>query len=211
MNSISTRRHVIQCNTVWMRAIWMILASTTFWGCGYHSGLRLPEHTRSVGIEFFGNDTQLRQLELDLAGELSRAVADMIAVPLVPANEADLVIRGRIADFRRTAGARDENGQLLGASLRVTVEASLIDRRSQENLGIANAALWSGYVARDASNSFAIARESELDARRRALRNIAQELVLDLFSPLESTTFEEDNEPFNAPAGASISATQDGE
>lgn len=196
----------------WLRslgAVWLLVAGLALSGCGYHTGLKLPEHTRTVGVEFFGNETQLRLLELDLSGELSRAVVDMLAVPLVPADRADIVIRGKISDFRRAAGARDENGQLLGGSLRLTVEASLIDRRSQENLGAANAALWSGFVARDASNSFAIARENDINARQRALRNIAQELVLDLFSPLESTAAEEDNEPFNASVDVSLSATQD--
>ena len=41
-------------------------------GCGYSSGFVLPEGNTTVGVEFFGNDSRLRNLEAELH-EIGRA------------------------------------------------------------------------------------------------------------------------------------------
>jgi len=147
--------------------------------CGYRAGLTLPEHTETVGVEVFDNDSLLRNIELDLAQSLARAVTDRVSAPLVPSGRADVVVRGRIVDYRRRGGIRTRENELLETGIRFSVEASLVRRSTGEVLRETSTSLWSGYFAGDL--------ESELAARDRAFVYLAEELVLDLFRPPDRT------------------------
>jgi hypothetical protein len=148
--------------------------------CGWRSGLPLPPDADSVGVELFDPDPDVyeRGLEPLLHEQLTRSVSDLVALPLRSPERADLVVRGRILEYRRRSGVRNEDNQLLESGVRVVIEAELVERTTGRRLGSsARVALWSGHALDSPANEGA--------ARDRALHNLAERVVLDLFQGAE--------------------------
>lgn len=164
------------------RPLALLFAWAWLWasGCGWHVGGLAPEGARSVGVEIFWTNERVleRDLEPALQSELSRAVGDLSGLPLARVGDADLVVRGRIQEYRRRSGIRSPDNELLETGLRLQVDAELFDRRSGEVLESAPARIWSGYAL------LGIGQESA--AQERALRNLAETLALELFHPTEA-------------------------
>ena len=159
-------------NRLWPWLGGLLLAA----GCGYHSGLELEDSQASVGIEIFANDSESRlvtDLERDLHTAMTRAVARLVHAPIVAPEKADLVLRGRIVDYRRRSGIRDDDNVLLETGIRVEVEGELWNP-SGKRLASAAYANHAGYVLSDP--------DGELGAQERVLANVAERLVLDLFA-----------------------------
>lgn len=144
-------------------------------GCGYDAGLRVAEHHESVGIELFGNESFERDLEPLLHEQMTRVLRDQSDAHLVDPREAQAVIRGTIQTYHRRGGIRNRDNQLLETGVYIEVEARLFVRGNETPVRSAQAGTWIGYTLDQASN--------ERDARDRALRHLAEELVLDLFGP----------------------------
>lgn len=163
-------------------AISIVLAAALA-ACGYRTGLTVPEGRRTVGVEFFGNDGPLRDVEVQLQSELAQAVERMLPVRIVDPTRADLIVRGRVVDYSRRGGIRSPENKLLETGIRITVEASLIDPKPQFDrngnplpprvLRRARTFTESGYRIEET--------DGERAARARALRNLADRLTLDLF------------------------------
>ena len=144
--------------------------------CGYTTGIRASG--RTVGVEYFGNASLERDLERPLADEISRVLRDVTDAPLVDPRQADLVVRGTILEFRRRSGVRSTENELLETGIRVYVEAELHDARAGRSIsGPIREEVWVGFTLDQQDN--------EREALDRALRNLAEELVLDLFSALD--------------------------
>lgn len=151
-------------------------------GCGYRAGLELPSRWDDVGVEIFdndGRDTLVPNLERDLHGELTAAVRRVVQGTLVDPSKADVVIRGRIIEYRRRQGIRTRDNRRLETGIRVRVRGELWERTGGDPewvlLRHTVYTTHSGYLLED--------RDEELDAQDRVLRNIADRLVLDLFAP----------------------------
>ena len=156
-----------------------LLSST----CGWSTGVTIPGEYKSVGVEIFRNESYLYDLERDLHREMTRSVANLVDAPLEDPKRADLVVRGEIESYSRRGGVRSLDNRLLETGLTLRVHAELWDRRGNQILvGPIPASVSVGYTL-DAPNT-------EGEARSRALANIAQELVLNLFTrppPVEGT------------------------
>lgn len=154
--------------------------------CGYHTGLVAPEGARTIGVEFFGNDGPLRDVEIQLQTELSLALARMLPARQVEPSSADLIVRGRVIDYSRRSGIRSPDNELLETGIRITVEASLLDPTERYGpkgqklpprvLRTARTLAESGYRLDEP--------DGERAARARAMRNLADRLALDLFGPV---------------------------
>ncbi|MCB9913772.1 MAG: hypothetical protein H6828_01325 [Planctomycetes bacterium] len=158
-------------------------------GCGYSSQLRLPAPHHSVGVEVFGNDSPAPELERSLYAALDDAVATMVSAELRAPDAADVVVRGRIVDYWRLAGVFGTGGQLQESGVTLHVVAWLLDRETGQRLG---AEVESVREVRYAVGVGAGAGEDA--ARELALRTLAQELVLELFSEA-NLSLEEGAEP----------------
>lgn len=146
-------------------------------GCGYDAGLRVAEKHRSVGVEFFGNETPERDVERALYDELTRSLRDLTDAPIESPSTAEIVIRGTIRNYQRRGGVRSQDNVLLETGVLIEAEASLIERASGRTLGPpARAGRWVGFVLDDPGN--------EARALERVLHYVADELVLDLFAPV---------------------------
>jgi hypothetical protein len=150
--------------------------------CGYTAGLVVPENARSVGVEVFKNGTLLRNLEVEVTSEVARSIADLVGLPLVPPDEADVVVRGSITAYSRRGGVRDEDNRRLETAISVGVVADLVRRRTGEVLSSSATGLAAAFVLED--NVVADDVPTEVAARDRAIENLADRLVLDLFNPL---------------------------
>ena len=92
-----------------------LLAAGAAWaaGCGWNRGLTVGEGVHSVGVEIFRTERDVleRGLEADLHAALSRAVSDLVGARLVAPEDADWVVRGTIAGYRRRGGIRNRQNQ----------------------------------------------------------------------------------------------------
>lgn len=155
-----------------------LLAAGLCGACGYETGLRVAERHASIGVEIFGNETHERDLERPLHSEITRAVRDLTDAPLDDPAHAEVIVRGTVRQFRRRGGVRDEDNHLLETGVYIEVEASLIDRRSGRALGPPKISSgWIGFVLDEQDN--------EAHARERDMRKIADQVVLDLFTPVD--------------------------
>jgi hypothetical protein len=154
-----------------------LLALGSLPACGYSSGLRVTETHRTIGVEVFGNTSFERDLERLFYDEMARAVRDTCDAELVDPSRAELVIRGEIQSYRRRSGIRSQENKLLETGVYIQVQAALYERGAPEPTSPpATAQQWVGYIIDGPQN--------ERDARDRALHNIADELVLELFVPV---------------------------
>lgn len=159
------------------RRIAALLALLLAAGCGYSTSLQAPDRKGSVGIEIFGNDSYERDLERPFDDQLTTAFRELVDAPLVDVSRADVLVRGTIRSYYRRPGIRSPDNQLLETGVTIEVTAALFDRASGKRMTEDYKATSSvGYLVGGVT-------ENELDARDRALRHIAQELVLDLFAP----------------------------
>ncbi len=159
---------------------WALALCFAAGACGWRAGLRSPElgvpAPGSVGVELFdvANGVLERNLEPRLHQAMTRAVLDWVHEPLVSPGDADWVVRGRINQYNRRGGIRSSDHLLLESGVRIDASAELVDRRSGETLGRSSrTSIWSGYATGDP--------RSEREAADRALRNVAETLILDLF------------------------------
>ena len=152
--------------------------------CGYTAGLRAPENARTVGIDVFGNGTDLRNLEVELTAEIAKAVANLVDLPLVPPDEADIVIRGELAGYQRRGGARDADNKRLETGVLITIASRLVNRRTDEVVRSTLTSLGTGIVIE--AGIVADDALEEVQARDRAIENLATRIVLDLFLPESS-------------------------
>ncbi len=153
-----------------------------FAGCGWNTGLTLPDDLpegATVGVEFFilREDIPVRDLEPLLQSQLTEVVSDLVHARLASPKNADYVIRGRILEYRRRGGIRNRANQLLESGVRIVASAELVERASGKTVRPSTTVgIWSGYTAGPE-----LAIDNERAARDRALRQIAETLVLDLF------------------------------
>jgi len=158
-----------------LRALAPLLPLLT--SCGWHAGLAAPDGAQTIGIEVFETDRgQLqRGLEPEFADALGKAVVDLVGTPLADPADADVVVRGHIVEYRRRQGIRNTDNQLVETGVYVSVSAGLYDRTGAVLVPNRQRHNWSGYATDE------VAQVNEAQARRRALRYIADTLVLDLF------------------------------
>lgn len=145
--------------------------------CGYSTGLNVAQRHTSVGLEVFGNDSYDRDLERPLYDAISRVLRDTSDAALVEPSRASVVMRGKISTFRRRSGIRSPDNKLLETGVFIEVEAGLYaPGATNPSKPPVKVGTWVSYIIDGAQN--------EREARERALRHIAEELVLDLFAPV---------------------------
>ena len=159
----------------------LILAAVAASGCGYRAGLApsLPDgrEAASIGIEVFGNETLLPNLEQPLHQAASDSARRYLDLELGSPRSADLVVRGTIRDFQRRDGARTTNNLFVETREVVLIEAALIDRARGVELGRTKVETVVG-SAIDVPGRAPAQRE-------RALKVAADRIVLELVADLE--------------------------
>jgi len=147
--------------------------------CGYNAGLRVTEHHDSVGVDIFGNETFERDLEPELHAEMTRVLREQSDAHLVDPRVAQAVIRGTITAYHRRGGIRNQDNQLQETGIYVEVQARLFVGGNETPVRSSTANVWVGYVFGPEQPS------NEREARQRALRHLAEQVVLELLGPAE--------------------------
>jgi len=143
--------------------------------CHYNIGLTAPEGYSEVAVEIFANDTREPDLERALQSSLTREVRDRVPLHLVAPEQSELVIEGRLVDFNRVRGVRNPMNQLMESGVQITAEAWVVKRSSGERI--------STPITAQATVGYAIGdSRGERAARERALRQLAEILIVDLFT-----------------------------
>ena len=165
------------------RALGVLALAAALGACGYRTGLVPPELGETVAVEFFANDSKVRDLEVELETSLTDAMNRMVHAPLVAPAAADYVLRGRIISYTRRRGIRSPDNVLLETGLRISVQARLIRRRFVAERELAEELVAEGRYGSEAGYRLETF-QGEAEARARALRNIADQIVMDLFGSL---------------------------
>lgn len=141
-------------------------------GCGYTAGLRMPEGTTTIGLEVFDNDGPLPNVERRLHEEMTRSARNLVTGRILDPADADLVVRGEISRYQRRGGLRTGGNLLRETGLVLRVRAWL-ERDGRPTGRSAVAGVNVGYLT-----GFLGAEE---EAEARALKNLADGLLLQLF------------------------------
>ena len=141
--------------------------------CGYRVGLQLPEGQRRIGVELFANDSLQPDLERGLHEALTRSLRDRTEAELVRPSRASLVVRGRVLDYSRRGGIRSPQNRWLESAVTISAEAQLIQVSDGKQLAQARGGTQVGF-------SFGV-EGGEVGAAQRALDNLADQLILELF------------------------------
>lgn len=145
--------------------------------CGYNAGLRVTEHHDSVGVEIFGNETYERDLEPELHDEMTHVLREQSDARVVDPRVAQAVIRGTITSYHRRGGIRSTDNVLQETGIYVEVQARLFVGGNETPVRSSTASVWVGFVlGKDQATN-------EREARDRALRHVAEEIVLELLGP----------------------------
>ncbi|MDA1265709.1 MAG: LPS assembly lipoprotein LptE [Planctomycetota bacterium] len=157
-----------------MRAL-LIASAACLSGCGYSTGLHLAPEYASIGVDVFGNDSPVRDVERDLHMALTKVARDRVQARLAAPGAADVVIQGTVLHVLNRGGIRTTGNVQVESGLTVTAQASLWDPRSEEVVaGPVQATTHVGYALDD---PFAEER-----ALRRALEHLAERLLFDLLA-----------------------------
>ncbi|MCY2959610.1 MAG: LPS assembly lipoprotein LptE [Planctomycetota bacterium] len=147
-------------------------------GCGYSTGIRVADRIGSVGVAYFGNKTLEPDVERPLQDALTAKLRSLTDVPIAAPESAEVILRGVILDYRRRGGVRSAENKLLETGLYLEAEGGLYDRRTDRALGPQKRSrIWIGYVLDEP--------QGETNARDRAIQYVAEDLILQLFAPLE--------------------------
>ena len=143
--------------------------------CHYNIGLTAPEGYSEVAVEIFANDTREPDLERALQSSLTREVRDRVPLHLVAPEQSELVVEGRLVNFNRIRGIRNPKNQIMESGVQITAEAWVARRSSGERI--------SNTITAQATVGYAIDdSRGERAARERALRQLAEILIVDLFT-----------------------------
>jgi len=187
-----------------MRRLLAALLLVPLVGCGYSSGVRLPLEAETVGVAVFENTTAFPAVERELYVALSDQAARMVNAEVAAPSRADITVRGRILEYRRLYGVVNVDNQLVQTGVFVTLQAWLEDNRLGERVGEA--------LTFDQGVRYVIrVGEEEEGARRQALAQLSQEILLDLFSQrdyaAESERGQQPNEPEETSTPAPLEPT----
>ena len=141
-------------------------------GCGYTLGFRTPEGVTTVAVPIFQNATfpLRREIEFDLTSAFRQELQARTALRLVDENASpDMVLRGRIVEFREwvvAEGARDEKTESsVVATVEIAVENYLARTARIERVS-------------DVEPFSTAAGESFATGRDRAIRKLAEKLLV---------------------------------
>jgi len=159
----------------------LVLALVVLCGCGYTTRLELAPPYESASVELFSNDTYERDIEREFHVELTRSLRNLVDAPLLSPRHADLIVRGRVLEFFRTTGTRNRQNELVERRLAIRVRGELWSREEGRMIaGPAQGVTTVGYTTETLEN--------ERGARRQIIKNLSDEIILDLFAQLRAQT-----------------------
>lgn len=99
-------------------------------GCGYSLGHRAPPGVRTVAIPIFHNATfpLRREVEFNLTSAVRQELQRRSSLRLVDSENADMVLRGTILEFRETLLVEGDRDEKVESSVFAVVSLALEDK-----------------------------------------------------------------------------------
>jgi hypothetical protein len=94
-------------------------------GCGYRAGYTVRGDVQSIAVPIFANDTYYRNIEIGLTREVITAVEKRTPYRIVDSAAADVVLEGRISDYRTVVLQEDAHNEPTETELVLVVKVSL--------------------------------------------------------------------------------------
>jgi hypothetical protein len=100
-------------------------------GCqGYRTDPLVPADARRIAVPIFENDTFYRQIEFSLTRDVTDVLRMRPGIYVVPEEEADVVLRGRVTRVSQSVLALGDRERIDERSATTTVHCRLVDRRT---------------------------------------------------------------------------------
>ncbi|MBI4583943.1 MAG: hypothetical protein HY717_07965 [Planctomycetes bacterium] len=149
-----------------LAALLLVLAS----GCGYTLGYRTPPQVLTIAVPIFHNATfpLRREVEFDLTSLVRQEIQKRTALAVVPEDEADLVLRGTIVDFREHLVVEGRNDAKIESNIDAVVDLVVEDYQNGVQMK---------RRVRTVEPFSLLAGETFNEGRRRALGNLAERIV----------------------------------
>lgn len=153
----------------------LLLTALSVTGCGYSLGYRTPPGVKTVAVPIFWNATfpLRREVEMDLTSAFRQEIQARTDLRIIDESSSpDMVVRGRILDFRERVVAEGDRDAKLESNLVARVELEVENYR--------DGTTWTTQVS-DVEPFSSIEGGEGFDVgRRRAIRNVAEKLVVAL-------------------------------
>jgi hypothetical protein len=111
----------------------LLILSQLCGACGYQLGYRVPPDVYTIAVPIFENSTfpARREIEFELTALVRKEFQHRSPLRLVESDQADLVLRGRIVEFKEYLVAEGRQDRKEESSLTAVVDLILEDRRNQ--------------------------------------------------------------------------------
>ena len=99
-------------------------------GCGYSLGYRKPPDVHSVAVPIFHNATfpLRRDVEFLLTSAVRKEILERTTLRLVDSEDADMVLRGRIVEFREFLDVEGDRDEKIESTIFAAVDLVLEDK-----------------------------------------------------------------------------------
>lgn len=140
-------------------------------GCGYSLGYRAPTSVRTVAVPIFDNQTfpLRRDVEYELTSAFRKELQARTDLRLTDSDQADMVVYGTVRYYRERVVAEGPSDQKTESVLVVVVGLAVEDLRNEQR---------SEVMVRDQEPVSFQTGETLDDGRRRAIKNLAERMVL---------------------------------
>ena len=108
----------------------VVSSSLVVSGCGYSLGYRRPPNVHTVAVPIFHNATfpLRRDVEFQLTSAVRKEILERSTLRLVDSGDADMVLRGRVVEFRELLVVEGDNDEKIESSVFAAVDLVLEDR-----------------------------------------------------------------------------------
>ena len=155
------------------RLSWLLVAVLLCSGCGYSSRSLIDERYRTVYVKTFDNLTFYRGFEFELSRALVNEINAKTHLRIVPMNQAQTLLEGRIVGFKQNVLTEDVDDNVRELEITLVVDMTWTDLATNRQLRKVNS------FTETAQAKFDIGENLE-SATAEAFADIAERLVNEL-------------------------------
>jgi len=162
----------------------LALAALCATGCpGYIHHFALPpgaENARTIAIDIFKNKTLYQDIDFQLTAALEREISAVTPLRIASHASADLLLRGAVESYDKVVLRKNKFNEVSRYSIVITASYELIrqpaDGQPEKVISSAKKVSWS--IEFEVQSTI-----TEADARARAVRRVAREVISRAFEP----------------------------
>jgi len=174
-----------------MRTLTPAIAVLLLAGCtGYKTKFDVPPHIKTYSVNIFTNKTLERNVDFEFTQALIKEISAKTDLKMAKSDNADLLITGEIADYRRHSLRRKSRGLKSEMRHQLFVNVAMLDQRKDRMF----------FEGEDITRraEFAMNQgQTRTQAREEVIRELAREVV--------SLAFERGGLPLAPPKEAKVS------